>query len=377
MAIQLMELKEPEAWHQDVDLIDLLDTIYSELCRYIVFKDDNSALACTLWILATWFVEELDFVPYMLITAPEKGCGKSQLLKLMSRLSRKPLNSSNLTQATVYRIIDKCKPTLFIDEVDTFIGNNKELIGVLNCGNERDSSYVYRNEKSSKGELIPTAYDCFGFKALSGINSKSLASALVSRSIVIELRKKLKDEKVEKLRSGPKPDFDEICQKCVTIRNKYRGCFKSALTNVRNSLLPSSLNDREKDKWEPLIALISLTGNRTALTMVQECSIALSQLSCESSKGTSIHLLEQLKELFNNNFRDYTKISSEALVNVLLSNEESEWQEANNGRRINQKWLAHKLGIYGIKSTQFKAGGVTKRGYIKDDFEEVFKRYLD
>ena len=313
----------------------------------------------------------------MLITAPEKGCGKSQLLKLMSRLSRKPLNSSNLTQATVYRIIDKCKPTLFIDEVDTFIGNNKELIGVLNCGNERDSSYVYRNEKSSKGELIPTAYDCFGFKALSGINSKSLASALVSRSIVIELRKKLKDEKVEKLRSGPKPDFDEICQKCVTIRNKYRGCFKSVLTNVRKSLLPSSLNDREKDKWEPLIALISLTGNRTALTMVQECSIALSQLSCESSKGTSIHLLEQLKELFNNNFKDHTKISSEALVNVLLSNEESEWQEANNGRRINQKWLAHKLGIYGIKSTQFKAGGVTKRGYIKDDFEEVFKRYLD
>ena len=53
MAIQLMELKEPEAWPQDVDLIDLLDTIYSELCRYIVFKDDNSALACTLWILAT------------------------------------------------------------------------------------------------------------------------------------------------------------------------------------------------------------------------------------------------------------------------------------------------------------------------------------
>jgi len=194
---------------------------------------------------------------------------------------------------------------------------------------------------------------------------------------VIELRKKLKDEKVEKLRSGPKPDFDEICQKCVTIRNKYRGCFKSVLTNVRKSLLPSSLNDREKDKWEPLIALISLTGNRTALTMVQECSIALSQLSCESSKGTSIHLLEQLKELFNNNFKDHTKISTEALVNVLLSNEESEWQEANNGRRINQKWLAHKLGIYGIKSTQFKAGGVTKRGYIKDDFEEVFKRYLD
>jgi putative DNA primase/helicase len=63
---------------------------------------------------------------------------------LLGGLVLKPLPSSNVTPATVFRVMDKFHPTLLIDEGDTFLREDPGLRGILDSGHLRSSAYVLR-----------------------------------------------------------------------------------------------------------------------------------------------------------------------------------------------------------------------------------------
>ena len=55
-----------------------------------------------------------------------------------------PLSTSNTTAAAIFRTIEAARPTLLIDEADTFLTNNEEIRGVLNSGHRRSGAFVLR-----------------------------------------------------------------------------------------------------------------------------------------------------------------------------------------------------------------------------------------
>ena len=81
-------------------------------------------VAATLWIIMTWVIPASHILPIAWINAPEKRCGKTTLLTLMSRMCKRSLSTSNITGSALFRSIESYKPTLFIDEIDTFINDN-------------------------------------------------------------------------------------------------------------------------------------------------------------------------------------------------------------------------------------------------------------
>jgi len=70
--------------------------------------------------LRTFLAEHFLFSPRLSISSPTKGCGKTMLLDVLSRLVLRPLLASNVTSAAVFRVIEKYNPCLLIDEADTF-----------------------------------------------------------------------------------------------------------------------------------------------------------------------------------------------------------------------------------------------------------------
>ena len=98
--------REIEPYEGEVNGAELLAEIQDRLRRHIVFVDsDVQSFTCGLWILATWCIDSFNFSPYLMITAPEKRCGKSQLLGLLANLSKKPLEAGNLTAPVLFRFI--------------------------------------------------------------------------------------------------------------------------------------------------------------------------------------------------------------------------------------------------------------------------------
>lgn len=71
-----------EPWETAINLASLLDEISNTVLRFIVCEKEV-ADAAALWAAMTWVIDVIQVAPLAVITAPEKRCGKSQLLTLL------------------------------------------------------------------------------------------------------------------------------------------------------------------------------------------------------------------------------------------------------------------------------------------------------
>ena len=348
-----------EPWPEPIDPAQLLSDITAVVRRFIVCEKET-AHAVALWVAMTWFIDVVQVAPLAIITAPEKRCGKSLLLSLLGRLSAKAITASSISPAALFRTIDAWCPTLLIDEADAFIKDNEELRGLLNSGHTRDSAYVIRTQGEN---FTPTKFNTWGAKALAGIGQ--LSDTLMDRAVILELRRKLPHEEVERIRDAEPDLFDVLRAKLARFAEDYRNRVRKA-----RPLLPESLNDRAQDNWEPLLA-IAMTAGSEWLKIGQAAALKLSGGEDES-QTTGIELLSDIREIFI----DRGKVSTADLITLLCSDEERPWATFNRGKPITPRQVAKRLREYGIHSHTIRVGVDTAKGYVIDQFKESFSRYL-
>jgi putative DNA primase/helicase len=133
----------PEPWPSPVDGEILFHDISALIRRHVVL-DNNDLVTVTLWIVLTYLPEVVDCLAILGIVSPEKRCGKTRLLTILSRLVHQALPCSNISAASIYRVIEKFCPTLLVDEADSFLKDNEELRGVINSGHNRETAFVIR-----------------------------------------------------------------------------------------------------------------------------------------------------------------------------------------------------------------------------------------
>ncbi len=357
-----IDFDEIEPWGDPVNPSILLTDLATTIRRFIICQDET-ADAAALWCAMAWFMDVVQIAPIAIITAPEKRCGKSQLLFLLGRLVPRPLAASNITPAALFRAVDAWKPTLLIDEADAFMRDNEELRGLLNCGHTRDSAYIVRVVGD---DHTPKRFNVWGAKALAGIGH--LADTIMDRAIVLELRRKLPHEEVLRLRYAEPRLFDDLASKLARFAIDYR----DELRKSRPSL-PPALNDRAQDNWEPLLAIADVAGDRWP----DRARRAALKLSGSESDGGTVgnELLADIKEIFET--RLVHRIKTADLIEALCEDEEKSWATYNRGKRISPRQVASRLKEYGIASKNIRTDtyGISK-GFERSQFEEAFSRYL-
>lgn len=351
-----------EPWPEPVNPAQLLSDISSTIKRFIIC-DNDTAHAVALWAAMTWFIDVIQVAPLAVITAPEKRCGKSQLLFLLGRLSARAMTASSISPSALFRTIDAWCPTLLIDECDALLKDNEELRGLLNSGHTRDSAYVIRCVGES---FTPTKFNTWGAKALAGIGH--VADTLMDRAIILELRRKLPDEKTERLRYAEESLFDNLRSKLARFAEDYQEQMK-----LSRPPLPMSLNDRAQDNWEPLLAIAMIAG-KDWLKIATNTALKLSGGEI-ASQTIGTELLSDIQEIFESKGID--RISSIDLIKALCCDEEKPWATYNRGNQIRPRQIASKLKGYGIQSKTVRIGfGEVAKGYELGQFKETFTRYL-
>src|SRR5688572_31347417 len=137
----VLDLPAVEAWNAGVDGAELLDGLSALLRRYVVLpKWGVEALA--LWVVHTYAFPLREVTTYVGVVSPEKRCGKTTLLTLLSMLANRALVASNISPPAMIRVIEEVQPTMLIDEADSFLQGEDELRGILNAGYSRESAYV-------------------------------------------------------------------------------------------------------------------------------------------------------------------------------------------------------------------------------------------
>src|SRR5437016_12218953 len=197
-------------WNETVDGRELLDDIAKTLQRFVVLPA-VAADAQALWCLNTYAHEAAGVSPILCIGSSEKRCGKTRNLEVLNCLAHRPLHTSNITVAALYRTIDHYRPTLLIDEADTIFvnGSNTELRGVLNAGLYRSNGFVLRCIGKHQEPKLSSVW-CPKAIALIG----RLPATLEDRSIVTSLRRRTADQAVEPFH------YDQILEEMESIRRK-------------------------------------------------------------------------------------------------------------------------------------------------------------
>jgi hypothetical protein len=105
---------EVREWYaeDDIDGADLLDDLLATLARYVAFTDQHSKVAVALWIATTHALPAFECAPRLVITSPEKRCGKTRLLDIITGTCHKPLATVNATVAAIFRsMVDRGDPS--------------------------------------------------------------------------------------------------------------------------------------------------------------------------------------------------------------------------------------------------------------------------
>lgn len=354
--------EEVVPWPDPVDGAELLDDIVAAYQRHVI-TEKETIQAAALWVMFTWMIDVVQIAPIANITAPEKRCGKSELLSALGRLVYQPLPVSNISSAPLFRSIELWRPTLLIDEVDAFLRENEEARGILNAGFSRDAAFVIR---CVGDDHIPTRFNVWGAKALCGIGK--IADTLADRSIPLRMRRAKPGERAERLRHSDPKLWADLRSRVARFSQDNREAI--------GKLTPDpiqGLNDRANDCWEPLLAVAEQAGGSWPKT-ARYAAIALHGLEGEAP-SVGVELLADIKTVFDD--KRVSKIFSAALLDALVADDESPWATWNRGKPMTARQLAGRLADFGIKSKQVRIGlDAGRKGFERGDFVESWDRYL-
>jgi putative DNA primase/helicase len=126
-----------------MNVAELLDELVAVLNRYVILPH-GAAEAIALWIVHAHAHDAARISPLLALLSPDRRCGKTTALELIGSLVPRPLTTANITSAALFRVIETVKPTILIDEADTFVRRDQSLVGILNAGHIRNSAFIIR-----------------------------------------------------------------------------------------------------------------------------------------------------------------------------------------------------------------------------------------
>jgi hypothetical protein len=353
-------IADVDPWPEPVDGAALLDELASSVKKYVYFHHATDAEAAALWILGTYCFDLFDLFPFLGISAPDESSGKTTLLKWANRLVCRPITTGNITPAALFRLIEKYKGTVLIDEMDTFLNPDSELYGILNSGHEKEMAHATRTVGENHDPRRFTTW-CPRAYAMIGLPKRTL----LSRSLAIRLLRKSKDVDLVPLpklrRMGP--EWERLRSQCARWVSDNSKALQESNVDV------SDLANRAADNWEPLFAIASLAGE----SWLQKARKSAGLSAFISEEGLNTILLRDIRNIFHT--RDKDKIPCKILTLDLSEQIESPWPHYDHNQPLNTNQLGILLSKLGIASSQFKEKGKNVRGFSKDDFKALFESY--
>lgn len=330
----------------------LLDDLVTLPDRFLLLPEGGTAILA-LTILHFWTIEAAQRWPILAFVSPQRECGKSTAMNCVSMLVPRPVATVNLTPAALYERTD-AGDTLLIDEADKLLNTKSELSTLLKGGFERNGAVIRSG----------VTYNLWSPKVVAKIGPIE-DPPLASRCIVLPMVRKLPNEHRERLHTiRHAADFESAKRRCES----WATDSVHALSSL-DPTPPDTFGARQREKWEPLLAIAELAGPQWSGKALQ-AAIAI-ELAVPEDEDIGSMLLADIRTIFDEGRRD--KLRSVELMNSLRAMPDRPWS-------ANLRWprrIARVLATYGIKSKNIRfAPADQKKGFERAQFEKAWERYL-
>jgi putative DNA primase/helicase len=296
-----------------------------------------------------------------------KRCGKTTLLDVISRLVLRPLPTGSVTAAALFRVVEGYRPTLLVDEADTFLSEADELRGVLNSGHRKGGQVV----RTVGDDHEPRTFSTFAAVTIAIIGN--LPDTLADRSITVDLKRRMPSEKVASFRFDRVGHLDVLARQAARWAQDHAGTISAA-----DPKMPG-IHNREADNWAPLLAIADAAGG--AWPERARAAAAAGHVAGGDEASLIELLLGDIRDIFakreENRVEPVDRIPSADLVEALVGIEGRPWAELGRNRKpLTQNGLARRLKPLAITSENIRIGDKVPKGYLLVWFQEAFSRYL-
>jgi hypothetical protein len=359
----------------EINGADLLRSLEDYFTRYAALEKGLPLLSA-LWSVATHLFNEFDVFPYLAITSPTKGCGKTRLGELLEFVCANAERMVGITPGPLYRMVDKNKPTLIIDEAESLSGKSDSAVAlrpILNAGYRKGGKVPRCAGKDENYD--PKMYNTFCPKVLILIGS--LTDTLSDRCIPIGMKRRT-NEKLTRFR------FATVQKETAQLKTDMAQWAAANKTHVSDYYQTNDVlfvNDREAELWNSLFAVLAVADpSRLAELEVTARHLSNAKSSTEST-DLGIRLLSDVRQIFSGPHGTAEHLSSEALSKSLKAIEESPWKDLGFGKELTLRKLADFLRPYGIATQNVRVEGTKVKSrvikaYKKEVFKDAWERYL-
>jgi putative DNA primase/helicase len=351
-----------EPWPVPVDGNALIRDIMRRVQRHVVLTQDQ-VLTATLWILMAWaHAGAAIYSPILMATSAEANSGKTTLLNVIGFLAPRSLSSVGITEATLFRSIEKWGPTIFVDEADTILVNNEPLRAVINSGWTRGSG-VLRCDGVKTPHLFPT----FCPKVI-GMKGRCLPDTTISRCIIIELKRKKPSDSVDHFHYLDDAELANLRRQALRWTMDNVATLETAIPE-----LPAGFDNRLGDNWRLMVAIADLAGVEWP-DRARQAATAIARVA-DADMSVGVKLLADIRDIFAG--KAVYRMPSAELVEALVEIERHPWADIKGGKPITANGLARLLAGFAIASGNMRVGvDRVAKGYQVAQFQDAFERYL-
>jgi hypothetical protein len=271
----------------------LLRKVCDFLARFVAYPSRHARIAHALWILHAHLMEKWDSTPRIAFLSPEPGSGKTRALEITDLLVPRPVSAVNVSPAYLFRKVgsDDGRPTILFDEIDAVFGpkakENEEIRGLLNAGHRRGA---VAGRCVVRGKMIETEeLPAYAAVALAGIGW--LPDTILTRSVVVRMRRRRSDERVEAFRRRIHAPAGEV------LRSQIETWAAGQLGDIQWPEMPAEITDRDADVWEPLLAVADLVGGEWP-AMARAAAVGLYAAAQDAEPSLGVRLLADLRKIF-------------------------------------------------------------------------------
>ncbi|MEV7400122.1 DUF3631 domain-containing protein [Streptomyces sp. NPDC091267] len=366
--------------HPAIDGAALLDEVEAFHRRFNVFPTEHAYVAVALWDAHAHLMDALDGTARIAFLSPEPGSGKSRALEIVETLTPRAATTVNASANALFRLVsaDEGTPTLLFDEIDTVFGpkagGNEEVRGFLNSGYRRGAKSLrcVGDGSDQKAAFFPS----FCAVAMAGLGS--LPDTILTRSVIIRMRKKAPNEKCEPYRRRVHEKQghvlrDRLAEWTTTLHDQVAEAWPE---------MPEGVTDRPADVWEPLLAVADAAGGHWPARARKACTELIKSASSNEEASLGVRLLTDLRDKV---FCGVDKMPTAAILEVLLSLDDSPWADmSEDGQAIKPltaRRLSQLLSQYvrpdntPIKPKGIRVGSTTPKGYYAEDLTDAWNRY--
>jgi hypothetical protein len=356
----------------------LLDDVRAFLCRFVSYPSDHAAVAHTLWIAHTHLMGAWESTARLSFLSPEPGSGKTRALEVTEPLVPRPVHATNVSPAYLYRKCggDEGPPTILFDEIDAIFGpktkEHEDVRSFLNSGHRRGA--IFGRCVKHGGRIETEDVQSFAAVALAGLGW--LPDSIMTRSVIIRMRRRAPDEKVEAFRHRIHTPIGQ------DLRRRLEG-WAGAIADqaeVARPEMPVGIEDRTADAWEPLLTMADLAGGKWP-DLARKAAVALFATAVgDAPQSLNIRLLSDLRTIFTTKDAAFQATTPKGLPTKVILEELHALDDAPWGHLkepLNTHSLAWRLHEYGIKSDKLRPHGQNQcKGYRLADLEDAWRRYL-